>query len=676
MNKFTFLNTFMMTIVLFFGLTISTLWAEESLAKEDEILLRLQKIKVAGHVSKLNSITKMHFDLKEEIFVNALMHSQKKTFRLIDSLLAEEKNNISLDLIYSTVIKVLQRIDEENMTYEILTKEFENYSGLGIDILKLGMDAYAINEKNHIGTLFSELTPRNTDILNVFNRIYNKDDEKKYPNILTLASEVNVLWHSVIMNSIVLKSKIEVDRDFIELFNIRSSIIEKLIHLYKQNTDISQMDIEKILETYPSFKKATYFGKLETFKLNDIFKKNIENKLHLSGFNKIIFALDALAFINELEDTEEIKEINAIFKEYPKLVEIIIKDMEKSEYKIYNSIDLRRKMIPSAVVLNTNTPIESGLEYYKIIYFNIFIGEITQALMSSVSKIGESLEIFKNNNSDKLESDTSIEKIVFTLPQNSIMTADMHSITVPAKEMVFFKPHSNAKRFIDCINNATLNAVNESIKWRLNYTNESTSSDGTFVALQHLSNQFSFVSPSSSAIELHSLSYMTETMKDWQSCILPKNWEYVTGKSLVESTNDASANFESPETKHKYYIYDVELSWESSKSFCEKRGLHLATITTEYESIFVESWLSSLKKPYYWIGGTDSEVEGTWEWVSNEPWSYENWDSTEPNNFKGNSENYLQIYRDTGQWNDLENKDDYWHPGIICEASYFDEMEE
>ena len=44
---------------------------------------------------------------------------------------------------------------------------------------------------------------------------------------------------------------------------------------------------------------------------------------------------------------------------------------------------------------------------------------------------------------------------------------------------------------------------------------------------------------------------------------------------------------------------------------------------------------SQMTKGLYWIGLTDMNFEGDWEWIDNSSLSYTNWAYSEPNNFYG-----------------------------------------
>jgi hypothetical protein len=51
-----------------------------------------------------------------------------------------------------------------------------------------------------------------------------------------------------------------------------------------------------------------------------------------------------------------------------------------------------------------------------------------------------------------------------------------------------------------------------------------------------------------------------------------------------------------------------------------------------------------------WIAATDVATEGTWVWITGEPFTFSNWAGGEPNNLGG--EDCVQMYVQ-GVWNDL-----------------------
>lgn len=127
---------------------------------------------------------------------------------------------------------------------------------------------------------------------------------------------------------------------------------------------------------------------------------------------------------------------------------------------------------------------------------------------------------------------------------------------------------------------------------------------------------------------------------------------------------------------HHYKAFDMQVTWGDAKSYCESLGGHLATITSQEEQNIVEELVADGSVPSYWLGATDVEEEGKWEWITGEEWNYTHWDSGQPDNYSGENgsvENYLEIrgmYSNwrMGCWNDLQySGDPSLIPGFICE---------
>lgn len=110
---------------------------------------------------------------------------------------------------------------------------------------------------------------------------------------------------------------------------------------------------------------------------------------------------------------------------------------------------------------------------------------------------------------------------------------------------------------------------------------------------------------------------------------------------------------------HAYGIQRKAAKWTSARDKAEERGATLATITSEEEQAFVVSrfLIGADSTTVYWIGCTDEEVEGTWQWVTGEPFGYTNWKAGEPNSGDGEGEDYCTINWNVargpvGEWND------------------------
>jgi len=97
----------------------------------------------------------------------------------------------------------------------------------------------------------------------------------------------------------------------------------------------------------------------------------------------------------------------------------------------------------------------------------------------------------------------------------------------------------------------------------------------------------------------------------------------------------------------KYEYIKGQFTWMLAKSDAISKGGYLASISSENENNKV-SKISNKNKA--WIGGFDDTFEGRWNWVSGEPFKYENWAKNRPNK-KDNSDDFLEILKD-GKWND------------------------
>ena len=99
----------------------------------------------------------------------------------------------------------------------------------------------------------------------------------------------------------------------------------------------------------------------------------------------------------------------------------------------------------------------------------------------------------------------------------------------------------------------------------------------------------------------------------------------------------------------KYKYIKGLFTWSQAKSDAEYMGGMLASITKETENKKISKILDNNKA---WIGGNNSDFEGRWNWVSGEPFKFENWAKNRPLK-NGNSEDFLEIQKD-GKWNDTQ----------------------
>ncbi|MCC0727638.1 DUF5011 domain-containing protein [Clostridioides sp. ZZV14-6045] len=108
------------------------------------------------------------------------------------------------------------------------------------------------------------------------------------------------------------------------------------------------------------------------------------------------------------------------------------------------------------------------------------------------------------------------------------------------------------------------------------------------------------------------------------------------------------------ENNHYYkFISAPGITWKDAKVDAEKQEFlgvrgYLATITSAHE----QEVIHNLTANCIWLGGTDEEEEGKWEWVTKEPFIYTNWYPGRPDNYLG-QQHYIISYNDSQRlWDD------------------------
>lgn len=98
---------------------------------------------------------------------------------------------------------------------------------------------------------------------------------------------------------------------------------------------------------------------------------------------------------------------------------------------------------------------------------------------------------------------------------------------------------------------------------------------------------------------------------------------------------------------HKYYCSNEPDYWSSAKKVCEELGGHLAVINNAEENAFCANFLENQNA---WIGYSDKQREGSFEWCNGEETDYTNWYPGQPNNYN-NAQDCVEMLS-SGHWND------------------------
>ena len=131
-----------------------------------------------------------------------------------------------------------------------------------------------------------------------------------------------------------------------------------------------------------------------------------------------------------------------------------------------------------------------------------------------------------------------------------------------------------------------------------------------------------------------------------------------------------------PTGRYKAVLVPEGITWEEANKAAQAMGGHLATITSAAENDYVYSLVANDDRFWYkygtdliglgpWLGGYQPpgspEPSGGWRWVTGEPFTYSNWASGQPDNYRG--EDYLHYWGagtpKGSKWNDCC----YWGKG-------------
>ena len=110
--------------------------------------------------------------------------------------------------------------------------------------------------------------------------------------------------------------------------------------------------------------------------------------------------------------------------------------------------------------------------------------------------------------------------------------------------------------------------------------------------------------------------------------------------SPIDADSDDDGLLDGQEsTSNAYHLKNQSgLTWYQAKIVAETEGGHLATIADQAEWDTVKGLIFDEldgQVVTVWLGGTDENQEGVWEWVTDEPWSFDFWNVGQPNNREG-----------------------------------------
>ena len=112
---------------------------------------------------------------------------------------------------------------------------------------------------------------------------------------------------------------------------------------------------------------------------------------------------------------------------------------------------------------------------------------------------------------------------------------------------------------------------------------------------------------------------------------------------------------------HWYKVIPERLTWTAAAKRCQELGGYPATVTSRAENDLVARLAG---QRFVWLGATDQRKEGTWLWITGEPFGFADWFERQPDN-GGGQEHFLGYWGDR-RWNDFAERDASV-TGFVCE---------
>ena len=96
-----------------------------------------------------------------------------------------------------------------------------------------------------------------------------------------------------------------------------------------------------------------------------------------------------------------------------------------------------------------------------------------------------------------------------------------------------------------------------------------------------------------------------------------------------------------------YYCSQSAATWAQAQQNCVNQGGNLAVVSSAAENTLLSNFLVNNSA---WIGASDANSEGNFQWVTGDSFSYSNWYAGQPNNYN-NNQDFVEMLN-TGEWND------------------------
>ena len=145
----------------------------------------------------------------------------------------------------------------------------------------------------------------------------------------------------------------------------------------------------------------------------------------------------------------------------------------------------------------------------------------------------------------------------------------------------------------------------------------------------------------------------------WNDCFSDCRFHYVIEFDQPQAPleRQATANHAWPRFgESRYELVSQPKTWKEARQYARDRGGYLVVIESAAEQAFVESITKNHegKQTAIWIGLSDDEDEGEWEWVDGSELNYTNWGPGNPDNGYGLQDYAWMGWYGDGRWDDLQ----------------------
>lgn len=105
----------------------------------------------------------------------------------------------------------------------------------------------------------------------------------------------------------------------------------------------------------------------------------------------------------------------------------------------------------------------------------------------------------------------------------------------------------------------------------------------------------------------------------------------------------------------------VTLTWAAADSYCRLYKMRLAVVRSQSENDFVQDLVAE----DVWVGARQDPIDVEWRWVTFEPFSFGNWDTSNGEPDRGAAESCIVISHANGKWSDEACDERHF---FVCES--------